>query len=107
MIRPDAFNGPERTWSKARTRPIGDAKIHRHADQRNVEICKVFLERKIQKGRNAGVWQTALSGALEQHLEQFSPGGIARFVRRRTGVPGTQAFKFVLVHPSLHTTPAG
>jgi hypothetical protein len=38
----------------ARARPVGDAAIERHADQRDVETAKVLDVRQPHEGRDAG-----------------------------------------------------
>ena len=98
MIRPDAFDRAQRARPKTRARSIGNAKIHRHADQRDVQIGEAFPEREIQECRHAAVWQAAFSSPFEQCLEQFSFGRIVSLVRRHRGVLGPQPFKLAIVH---------
>ena len=51
IVGPDALDIAHRPRSEARARPIGDAQIHRHPDQRDIECTEI---RQVRSLRSVG-----------------------------------------------------
>ena len=73
IVRADALDRAHRARSQARTAAIGDAQVHRHADQRDVEPAEIRQrgdvrpERHPDEGCGIGEWPLAALGVRE-HL---------------------------------------
>jgi hypothetical protein len=71
IVGSDAFDGAQRTRAEARAGPVGDAKIHRHADHRYLQIAEirvvvVDLEiRCCQESRDTRIGCEARAGLVE------------------------------------------
>ena len=82
VVGSDPLDGADRPRSEPRARPIGDAQIHRHADQGEVQAAEVLLVGGlraiggIEEGRNAGVRQPAFVAALEDQGHDLGEPGI-------------------------------
>ena len=103
VVGADPLDVAHRAGSKAGAGPVGDAQIHRHADQRDVEPAKIRQigrlgpERQIEEGRDPGERHRPLVSAAK-HQRQRLP----EIVRRDFGffgalVFGAQGFEFRLV----------
>ena len=53
LVGPDALDGAHRARAKARPGPIGDAQVHRHADERDVEAAASGLRKRVGSKRQA------------------------------------------------------
>ena len=59
VVGSDALDGAQRAWAEARARAVGDAKIHRHADDGDLQIAEIgmvgrdFAMRRGKESRNA------------------------------------------------------
>ena len=80
MIGADAFDGADGAGAEAAAGAVGDAEVHRHADQGEVDAGEVGFEgvggkRRIEKGRDAFVGLGAPI-AREQDVGDFLEFGI-------------------------------
>ncbi len=71
VVGADALDGAQRPRPKAGAGTVGDAEIHRHADQRDLKIAEIgifridFLQRRVEQGRYAGIGGGTGAGCIE------------------------------------------
>src|SRR5690606_32396646 len=62
VVRADALDGANGAGAESRARAVGHAEVHRHADDRDVEVAEIrvlrvnLAERRIKESRDAGKW---------------------------------------------------
>ena len=69
LVRPDALDRAHRARTEPRAGAVGDAEVHRHADQRDVEIAEAA--RRCASGRNGAARNVA--GSENGHLRWSTP----------------------------------
>ena len=62
VIGPDALDRAHRARTEPRAGPVGDAEVHRHADQRHVEAAQIRQLRSIEAQRRAEQGRDAFVG---------------------------------------------
>ena len=103
IVGPDALDIAHRTGSEAGARPIGDAEIHRHPDERDVEPAKIRQAsgvrpvRQVQEGGNPGKRHRAPVIGAEDQRQRLSELDRPDFGFLRTFVFGAQCLEFCFI----------
>ena len=88
LVGPDALDGAHRARAEPRAGPIGDAEIHRHADERDVEAAASGLRQRIGSERQA----EKRGGIRERPFAPLGAGEDLRRDRREFRVVDVAAF---------------
>ncbi len=96
MIGPDALDGAHRARAETRAAAIGDAQIHRYAEQRDVEAGGARRMGRGEEGRHAAIRLAAHAGGAEQRVEDLLEFRVVVFAA--TGEAPAQSLKLLLVH---------
>ncbi len=59
VVRSNALNRAHRAWAETGARAIGDPEVHRHADDRDIQVGRAGHMRQTQESRYAGIGQRA------------------------------------------------
>ncbi|MNV92722.1 hypothetical protein D3C71_1873420 [compost metagenome] len=103
VVRSDALDRTQRPRSEARTRTVGDAKIHGDADDRDLQIAEIGLVRinshvrRRQEGRDAGVRRKPRSALVEDLVGNLAEGGVEQLAAMAFAILCLQFGKLVVV----------
>ena len=102
LVRADALDRPYRPRPQPGTGTVGDAEVHRHADQRDAhpgEIAagRVWQKRRAEKGRGIGKRPFAPVAVGELRSGRLAEIGIVDVAARRPFVAGAQGLQFLAV----------
>jgi len=110
LYGPDPLDGTQRPRAKSGAGAVGDAKIHRHADERDVELAELLgLDnerpvRRSQQGRHAGIGFGACAARAEDAVRHLAPLGVDHLAGVRRAVLAAKPFESLRIH--AHSLPS-
>src|SRR2546428_10850613 len=108
VIGPDPVDLTHSPRTETRPRTIGDAEIHRDANERNIETAEFLLVRRIEQGGDPGVRQLTLSPGTKEARGGLLEGRIKNVIALGVLIFLSESCEFVSVHrlcpllPDLH-----
>ncbi len=103
VVRPDAFDGTFFRRTEARAWPVGDAQIHRHADESDLQAGEIGRVGgvgpigRVEQAGEAAVRRLAPVGAVEPYGHGLGEPGIGDLGALGPGKGGAQGLQLFLV----------
>ncbi len=108
LVRPDALDRAHRPRAKPRPGPVGDAEVHRYANERDIELAVglrecVGSERQAEERCRIGEWPLASLGAREYLRGDRCEFGVVDVAALGVGVFLAQGVELLLVVHAMAT----